>query len=100
MALLPTFQDRAFAFQATTFVCTRYISFLVSTAQAMRAVLLAIAAETTFAGLRASSCVTYGYFSGCARARPKTANAPTTIETLAVRFRYVWMCVVLQWEGQ
>src|SRR5215468_7378885 len=43
----------------------------------MRAVLLAIATATTFAGLRASSCVTQGYFSGWARACLKTASAPT-----------------------
>jgi hypothetical protein len=55
----------------------------------MRAVLLAIATATTFAGLRANSCVTHGYFSGCARARLKTANAPT----ISMRRKYRSPCL-------
>src|SRR5438094_484111 len=44
----------------------------------MRAILLARATATTLNGLRARSCVSHGYFSGCRRACFNTACAPTT----------------------
>src|SRR5215468_6120535 len=55
----------------------------------MRAVLLATATATTFAGLRANSCVCQGYFTGWARACLITANAPTT----RMRRRYRSPCL-------
>jgi hypothetical protein len=51
----------------------------------MRAILLAYATAATFAGLRANSCVSQGYFSGWARACLITANAPTTRMRLKYR---------------
>src|SRR5712691_4013795 len=61
---------------------------LASNAQAMRAILLASATATTLNGLRARSSVSHGYFSGCSRARFKTAWAPTT----RMRLRYWSPC--------
>src|ERR1700687_5252002 len=55
----------------------RYVPPWASSAQAVRAILLASATATTLKGRRASSCVSHGYFSGFSWARRNTECAPT-----------------------
>jgi len=59
--------------------CRRVIGFppLANTAHAIRAILLASATATSFAGRRANSCMSQACFSGWARACRMTAVAPT-----------------------
>src|SRR5216684_1054041 len=66
----------------------RSVPPLASNAQATHAILLASATATTLNGRRARSCVSQGYFSGCWRARRKTAWAPT----MRMRRRYWSPC--------
>src|ERR1700680_297858 len=55
----------------------RYVPPWASSAQAVRAIVLASATATTLKGGRARSCVSQGYFSGFSWARRNTECAPT-----------------------
>src|ERR1700746_1654545 len=69
----------------------RYTVFLVRTAQAMRAILLARATAACFAGIRASSAANHGATSGWARARPIRPLAATTGSGRRWRSRFLLM---------
>jgi hypothetical protein len=66
-------------------VAGRYTSSRLRIAHAMRAVLLAIATDTSLAGLRSSNRAIHGNEDASRRARRTTAVAPTTSNRLMVR---------------